>query len=211
MKNNENKLPEDSTIAANICAFEFGGVECDHEIAAKTGVDIVKTIADFNGENPEDFKYLICEFIKNDKKYLMNFAKTPLGGGHILLRWYDIESNKWYVPNIITAISSSGYNVDDVQIRPIGEHPNSTYPIEKAIKFLQKEKLMEVEDKGAYVTTTVDKNLIKVFSTRELLQEYCENVAPCQVLSSRHPSVKKANSFARKLKKQTPSFDLELA
>lgn len=207
----KNELPEDSTLAAHICAFEFGGVECDHETASEAGIEIVKMIADSNGEKTEDFKYSICEFVKNDKKYLMTFARTPLGDGHILIRWYDTQSDKWYVPNIITVIASSGYNVDDVQIIPFGQHPDSTYPIEKAIKFLQKENLMESEDKGAYVTTTVEKNLIKVFSTRELLHEYCKSVAPAEVLSSRHPSVKKANSFAKKLKKQTPWFDLELS
>lgn len=207
----KNSLPEDSTVAAQICAFEFGGVECDHETASDVSENIVEMIADLNKENAKDFKYLVCEFKKDNETYLMTFAETPLGKGHILLKWYNAETKQWYVPNIITAIATSGYNADDVQVIPIAQHPNSTYSIEKAIKFLQKEKLMIPEDKGVYVTTTVDKKLIKVFTTQTLLHEYCENVAPLEVLCSRHPSIKKANSFAKRLKKQTPSFELELA
>ena len=209
--NTRNNLPEDSTIAAHICAFEFGGVECDHETADETSKNVVEMIADLNKENVEDFKYLVCEFVKNDKKYLMTFAETPLGGGHILLRWYDAENDKWYVPNIITAIATSGYNADNMQVIPVAQHPESKYSMEKAIKFLRKEKLMEAEDKGAYVTTTADKNLIKVFDSQQDLYQYCSNVAPSQVICSRHPSIKKANNFAKKLKKQTPWLELELA
>ena len=208
--NKKNELPEDSTFAAYICAFEFGGVECDHETADKASEEIVNIIAEFNKEKVEDFKYIICDFTKNDKKYLMTFAETPLGKGHILLRWCDIVTKQWYVPNIITAIASSGYNADNTEVVPIAQHPESTYSIEKAIKFLKKEKLLTPEDKGAFVTTTVDKKLIKVFPSKDMLHAYCDEVAPSEVLCSRHPSVKKANSFAKKLQKQTPSFEIEL-